>query len=411
MRKWAWGGGVVVVVLGAAGALLAAGVGPFAKWKGQTGSGEAKASAAAAKAAKAASAPTLEFRSTEVVRPQLTSMPRELLISGALVAPNTAVVRAKAAGTLLSLAVVEGQRVSAQQALGRIDVAELNSRVAERDAHLESARAALQQVERSHASNERLAAQAFISAAALDNSRSQVDAARAALAAAQAALGHTRVGLREAAPLAPIAGIVAKRHVLPGEKLSMEQPLVTLVDLRVLELAGSVGTHEVALLRVGMAVQVQVEGLEAALPGRLARIAPAAEPGTRSIGVTISLANPGERLRAGQYAQAQVQLADDKQRLALPSAAIGSQAGQSHVWLIDKGVLARRAVTTGRHDEPNARVEVLSGVAPTDEVLAARFDNLREGGKALILADKPSGTPTNSNLVPASAVAAAATKR
>ena len=60
------------------------------------------------------------------------------------------------------------------------------------------------------------------------------------------------------------------------------------------------------------------------MPARIARIAPAAEPGTRSIGVTLALDNPGERLRAGQYAVARVELADDKQRLTVPLAALPS---------------------------------------------------------------------------------------
>ena len=61
------------------------------------------------------------------------------------------------------------------------------------------------------------------------------------------------------------------------------------------------------------------------MAGRLARIAPAAEPGTRSIGVTIALANPNETLRAGQYALARVELADDTERLTLPR-----QRGRQH---------------------------------------------------------------------------------
>ena len=51
------------------------------------------------------------------------------------------------------------------------------------------------------------------------------------------------------------------------------------------------------------------------------------------------------------------------------------------MWVIDDGVLARRAVTTGRRDEAQGRVEVLSGLAPGAQVLAARFDNLREGAQ------------------------------
>jgi membrane fusion protein, multidrug efflux system len=135
-------------------------------------------------------------------------------------------------------------------------------------------------------------------------------------------------------------------------------------------------------------VQVKVEGVDAPVTGRIARIAPAAEPGTRSIGVTIELPNPKEMLRAGQYALASVELADPRQRLTVPATAVGNAAGQDHVWTIENGVLARRAVTVGRRDGREGRVELLSGVAADSQVLAARFDNLREGGKAVVVASK-----------------------
>ena len=149
-----------------------------------------------------------------------------------------------------------------------------------------------------------------------------------------------------------------------------------------------VGTHEVAQLAPGMEVQVAVEGVADKVVGKLARIAPAAEPGTRSIGVAIELANPKEALRGGQYAVAKVDLADPTQRLTLPLSAVGSAAGQDHVWVIESGVLARRAITLGRRDAREGRVEVLQGVSPGVQVLAARFDNLREGAKAVVVATK-----------------------
>ena len=357
-------------------------------WLTQRGPLAAGSAQAAKTPTSAASAP-LEFRRNEVLHPVLDRLTQTIEFSGPLVAPNTAILRAKTAGTLLSLDVVEGARVRAGQVLGRIDMAELGSRIAERGANLESARATVLQAERSHASNERLAAQNFISAAALDNSRATLDTTRAALAGAQAALTTTQVAQRDATLTAPIAGIVAKRHVLPGEKVSGEQQVLTLVDLAQLELAGSVATHQVARLAPGMAVQVKVEGLDAPITGQVARIAPAAEAGTRSIGVTVAVANRDERLRAGQYALARVVLADDQQRLLVPLSAVGATGGQSFVWLIDNGLLVRRAITLGRRDDAGGRVEVLSGLGAEAQVLAARFDNLREGARALVVAGVP----------------------
>jgi membrane fusion protein (multidrug efflux system) len=194
--------------------------------------------------------------------------------------------------------------------------------------------------------------------------------------------------VKEAALLSPIAGIVGKRHVVPGEKVSAEQQLLTVVDLSSLELAGTVGTHEVSQLKPGQPVQVTVEGGVQPVTGRIERIAPAAEAGTRSIGVVVSLDNRKEQFRAGQYAMGKVVLADETPRLTLPVSAIGSTSGQEQVWVIEGGALLRRAITTGRRDDVQARVEVLQGLAPGATVLAARFDNLRDGAKASVVAAK-----------------------
>lgn len=372
MRKQWWLGGVAVAV-------LAGGAGVYAT----SGS-----SAPAAK--KDAAKPALEFQAGEVIKPTMAPMPGLIEFSGPLVAPNTVIVRAKASGSLDRLTVGEGSRVKAGQSLGQLDLEELRHKVAERNASVESARAMYEQSERQYKANQGLASQNFIAPTALDNSRAQLESARGQMLSAQAQLGTSEVLLRQAALISPIDGIVAKRHTLPGEKVAAEQQVLTIVDLSKLELAGLVGTHEVGKLSPGMTVQVKVEGSDEPVTARIARIAPAAEPGTRSIGVTLTLDNTGERFRAGQYAVARVELPDDKPRLTVPSTAVGAVSGQEHVWLIEKGMLVRRIVTTGRRDPREGRVEILAGVTPQSQVLGARFDNLKEGERAEIRAPKAS---------------------
>jgi membrane fusion protein (multidrug efflux system) len=378
-NKKRWGIGLTLVVVIAIATAVAVGRGK--------GEGPA-ANQAKAKGKDGKPEVTLEFSSREVATPTLGSLPAVITFSGPLVAPQTAVVRSKAAGTLLALNVAEGDRVKGGQTLGTLDLSELNSRLAERSAMVASARAQVAQAERTHASNQRLADQQFISANALEASRSALDTALAQSRAAEAQLNTVGVTRRDAALVAPIAGLVAKRHAVAGEKLSAEQPVVTIVDLRRLELAASVGTHEVSLLQPGLPVQVRVEGVADAVAGQIARIAPAAEAGSRAIGVTIAIDNPKEAFRAGQYALAEVTLADPTQRLTLPETAIGSTSGQTHVWMIENGTLARRAVITGRRDPATGRVEIVQGLNPGAQVLAARFDNLREGSKAVVAAGK-----------------------
>ncbi len=70
----------------------------------------------------------------------------------------------------------------------------------------------------------------------------------------------------------------------------------------------------------------------------------------------------------------------------LPATAVRTEAGQTFVWTIDGGKLARRNVIVGRRDDEKGRVEIKSALPPGLPVLAARFDNLKEGAPALVKA-------------------------
>jgi RND family efflux transporter MFP subunit len=379
-RRRVFVGGVVLAIAGVATALALGGGSVLARLR---------------KSPETPPVVTLEFTPAEVVKPSWSTLPVVIDFSGPLVAPRTAIVRAKAAGTLLSLNVAEGSRVKAGQPLGAIDLSDLETKVTDRAALVESAQASLAEAERTHQANIGLAAQSFISPTALQTSQARLDAARAQLKSAQAQLATMRLGMKEAALLAPISGIVGKRHVVPGEKVSAEQPLLTVVDLAVLELAGTVGTHEVSLLRAGQPVAVRVEGESRPVSGRIDRIAPQAEAGTRAIGVVVVLENREERFRAGQYAQASVRLEDPQQRLTVPAAAVGQTSGQDYVWTLEKDALVRRIVITGRSDSAAGRVEVVRGLPPETMVLAMRFENLKEGAPAKVVAQRSAPTASN----------------
>ena len=56
-----------------------------------------------------------------------------------------------------------------------------------------------------------------------------------------------------------------------------------------------------------------------------------------------------------------------------------NDAGQTYVWTIEGGKLTRRIVLTGRRDDASGRVEIMTVLPPDVPVLAARYDNLKEG--------------------------------
>ena len=64
--------------------------------------------------------------------------------------------------------------------------------------------------------------------------------------------------------------------------------------------------------------------------------------------------------------------------------AIRTEAGQTFIWTIENGKLARRIVTVGRRDDTAGRVEIKTALPVGTRILAAPFDNLKVGAPALV---------------------------
>jgi RND family efflux transporter MFP subunit len=247
--------------------------------------------------------------------------------------------------------------------------------------------------------NVRLLNDKFISQNAFDSTESSYSVARGTLKSAEAQLQLAQNALSDADVVAPLAGIVAKRHVQPGEKVAIEAPIVTIVDLTALELQAMVPAIDVPELRIGMPVQLAVDGFgERRFEGRIERINPATEPGTRAILVYVGLPNADSTLRSGMFSTGRIALAASTPAPTLPFAAVRNEAGQPYIWMIDGGKLVRRIVITGRRDETNGRVEIKSAVPAQMPVLAARFDNLKEGAPALVKAPTSSQNATRNKV-------------
>ena len=95
------------------------------------------------------------------------------------------------------------------------------------------------------------------------------------------------------------------------------------------------------------------------------------------------------------FASGRIAIATSSPTPTLPLAAIRTEAGQSFVWTIDKGKLVRRIVLLGRRDDEAGVVEVKTELPPNVPVLAARFDNLKEGAAAIVKAPGASSNATS----------------
>ena len=304
----------------------------------------------------------------------------ELALPGSVQAISQATVRAKLSAEVKRVLVREGDRVTAGQTIAEFDTAQLRAQLAERVATYESAKAQLAMTERTRKANAQLVKQNFISQNAFDTADSAFQSQLAAAAAARAQLEQTEILMADAVVRAPISGTIAKRNVQPGEKVAFDAPLLSIVDLAQLEVQAQVPVSDVAQLRKAMPAQVEIEGLPGRkFAGRVERINPSTEPGTRTINIYVSLPNEEALLRVGMFARVALVTSPEAEVPALPIAAIRSENGSTSVWTVNDGKVGRRLVETGRRDERAQLIEVTGGLTATDKVLATKFDNLKDG--------------------------------
>jgi len=326
-------------------------------------------------------AQVLEFLPSDVVVVGVEPLRQVLPLSGALRALNQVSVKAKVAGEVKEVLVRAGEAVSAGQVLIRIDTSEYQAKVDQAKGSLVASRGQLDIATKSRDNNLALLDKGFISRNAFDNAASQFDIAKANVDTARGALDVAQKALTDTVIKAPISGMISSRTIEPGEKVSIDNKLLDVVDLRQMELEAPVPTADILKVQLGQEVLVTVEGLPQAVTGKVVRINPATQSGSRSIMVYVRIDNPQGLLRAGMFADASLTLDKRDAVMTIPQTAIQTEAGKTYVYAIEAGQLVRRDVVLGMRgvDSRGNAVEVSSGLQSGAQIVKANLGNLNSG--------------------------------
>lgn len=283
-------------------------------------------------------------------------------------------VVAKTSGVALEVMVEEGQQVRAGQVLVRLDSARAEQQAAQTGA-------AMRKLEANYSRARQMAEQRLLSANDSDQLRYDLESARAANRMANLELSYAKVE-------APISGVVASRSIKTGNFVQINSPIIRIVDTSQLEATLNVPERELATLKAGLPVLMQVDAMPGkSFTGKVNRVAPVVDSGSGTFRVICSFEGGGV-LQPGMFGRLRIDYDNRADALVVPRAALLDDEGDPAVFVVRGKKVARVAIKLGYLD--GAWAEVREGIKLGDQVVVAGKTALREGTEVLpINAAKP----------------------
>lgn len=320
----------------------------------------------------------------EPVRPALVERPLPgghavLAFPGDVRARQESALSFRVPGRVAVRHVDAGAKVREGQVLAELDPADLALQVQSAQAQLRAAEASLALARSERDRYRALLDRKLIAQAAFDAqdntfkaAAAQVDQARAQLDVARNQAGYARL-------LAPADGVIATRQAEAGQNVAAGQTVFTLAADGEREIAISLPEQRIGDFSVGQQVMVELWSRPGErVPGTIRELSPGADPLSRTYAARVAFDAVASQAELGQSARVYVGAADAS-ALSVPLAAVSAEGGRHFVWVVDPQThaLRRAPVQTGAWGEE--RVPVLSGLQPTDWIVAAGAHLVREG--------------------------------
>jgi RND family efflux transporter MFP subunit len=365
-RRWPW-------VIG--GVLVAAAVG-FGYYSREIASAPP---AAVVSAAPETSAMQINPDEMAVLQPQ--RLERRVRVSGTLAPWRSTQLSSQTSGEIQEVAVRPGDTVDAGDILVQINIDTLQLDLDQAQSNVAATRAQLALAEVQLDRVRALVDRGVTTSSSLDEAQSSVTQLNASLDALEDQVAAAELRLRNATVRAPFAGIVSDRAVEPGQYVGIGAPLISIVDLSTMEMRANAAVADGALLRRGQSVLISVDGVEGrTFEGRVARINPVAEEGTRTIPVYVMIDNPDGILLGGMFAAAQVVVDAVEDAIAVPTRALREDVEGPYILRIEDGDLIRAGIETGG-TWAGRLTQITAGLGAGETVVTAPLPALHPGDR------------------------------
>ena len=310
--------------------------------------------------------------------------------SGYVVAQRKASLSSKATGRLEWLGVVEGSRVKKGDLIALIESDDLKAKLLFDESKVVLAQAEVDEAKRYFERAKKLLAKDYVSEASYDESFARMAKAMASLKASEAALEISKADFAQSEIRAPFDAIVLTKNADVGDNITpfsaaadTKGAVVTIADMRTLEVEVDVSETNVSKIDVGQDVVVRLDAFDDEIFfGRVVRMVPTIDRSKATRMIKVGFLKTDDRILPDMSAkvaflEGRLNPTSIRPRLAISKEALLQVNGKFYFFMPSEGILIRREIASPQFI--GSDLIVVENVQVNDQIVINPTTKLRDG--------------------------------
>ena len=298
-----------------------------------------------------------------IVQPEDSILQRRF--NAVIAAPNTIKISNQIAGMIMHLPYREGALVKKGDLLVQLDDSLTK-------AEHQKAIASLEQAKQDYQRTKKLVPSKLASEEELSAAQTSLKLAKAELTLKKIQLDRSRIS-------APFDGVISQRLFEPGDTVTANTHLLSLVDTSNLVIKSAVPESFLGFIKKDQAVEVLIPAFKKQLTASIQTVFPTVDPKTQQISIEARFSQDTPPLYPGMFAELVINQ-NISDAILIPVNAVQYDTEGSWVYTINaKGKSAKTSITTGQNI--NNTILVTTGLKAGDKIITKGFVGLRIGKK------------------------------
>jgi multidrug efflux pump subunit AcrA (membrane-fusion protein) len=190
---------------------------------------------------------------------------------------------------------------------------------------------------------------------------------------------------------APISGIVSTLSGQVGMKIGLNSSIAVISGGGGLEIQLYVAERFIYQIRMGLPCEITLDAYpDDSFRGRISEISPVVDTSSRTMMIKVNVDNPGNKLKAGMFANVNIITEEKANVISVPENAILQLSDQQFVYTVvddpsdsSAKIAKKTVVTTGLN--VNGETEITSGLQTGDQIVARGQTSLTDGSRVNVI--------------------------